>query len=169
MARIVTARRWMAAPIAELQSRSLPEAPWTPEEIRDFLAEPSSLVFAATGQGNGMDGFVLCRHACEEAEILSIAVAECRQGTGIGTRLLIRALAAVRRRGGGRVFLEVSPRNGPALRLYRKLGFARLGVRKDYYRRGHGNWEDALTLMKRVVPREVKGSGPIPTSEKRGA
>ncbi len=166
MARIVIARRWMAAPIAELQSRSLPEAPWTPEEIRDFLAEPTSLVFAAAGEGNAIDGFVLCRHTCEEAEILSIVVAECRQGTGLGTRLLLRALSAVRRRGGGRVFLEVSPRNEPALRLYRKLGFTRLGVRKDYYRRGYGNWEDALTLMKRVVPRAANGSGPIPTSEK---
>jgi len=166
MARIVTAKPWMAVPIAELQGRYLPEAPWTTAEVRDFLAEPTSLVFAAADEGLSIDGFVLCRHACEEAEILSIVVADCCQRTRLGTGLLIRALTAVRRRGGKRVFLEVSPRNEPALALYRKLGFTQFSVRKDYYRRSHGNWEDAFTLTKSLVPRAAKEGRPTHFSEK---
>lgn len=159
-ARIVAARPWMAGRIAQLQGRNLPEAPWNTQEICDFMAESTSLALAALGGGDGVDGFALCRLIGEDAEILSIVVADSRRRSRIGTRLLARSFRATRRLGGKRVFLEVSPCNEPALALYRKLGFVAVGVRKDYYRRRNGNVEDALTLLKVLVPRGRGRSNP---------
>ena len=58
---------------------------------------------------------------------LSIAVVPQRRSRGIGTQLLEKAIRAVRSRYQA-ISLSVSPRN-PALRLYERLGFVRVGSR----------------------------------------
>jgi len=47
------------------------------------------------------------------------------------------------------LFLEVRPSNPPAIHLYEKLGFQRVGVRKGYYQSTEGRedaWVYKLTL-----------------------
>ena len=45
------------------------------------------------------------------------------------------------------VFLEVARGNTAAISLYRNLGFVETGVRKSYYKRKDGQFEDALILQ----------------------
>jgi len=45
------------------------------------------------------------------------------------------------------LYLEVRPSNAAALALYARAGFARIGVRKNYYRATDGR-EDALVLAR---------------------
>jgi [ribosomal protein S18]-alanine N-acetyltransferase len=45
------------------------------------------------------------------------------------------------------LYLEVRPSNAAALALYARSGFARIGVRKNYYRAEDGR-EDALVLAR---------------------
>jgi ribosomal protein S18 acetylase RimI-like enzyme len=59
---------------------------------------------------------------------LTIAVADGRRGDGIGTALLRALLARARADGFAAVSLSVSPGN-PAVRLYRRHGFVRVGSR----------------------------------------
>ena len=48
------------------------------------------------------------------------------------------AAGEAKRRGADRLFLEVAIDNGPALALYRRAGFAKVGRRAGYYHRREG-------------------------------
>lgn len=66
--------------------------------------------------------------------VADVAVDPRRQGAGIGRRVLSRAVDALRSERGGRIYLNVTEGNEPALRLYRRLGFVRsLGPTRDWY------------------------------------
>jgi ribosomal-protein-alanine N-acetyltransferase len=47
------------------------------------------------------------------------------------------------------VYLEVRPSNADAIALYRRAGFSRIGVRRNYYRAAGGR-EDALVLARNL-------------------
>jgi len=129
-----------AAAIAALARASLPEA-WTAASFRAVLERPLvSAVVAA--RGDELFGFALAARAEEDAEILSLAVAEGVRGVGLGRRLLESLLERLKRAGAQRVHLEVRGSNSPALALYKSLGFATSRRRARYYRDG----EDALEL-----------------------
>ena len=51
----------------------------------------------------------------------------------MGEALVRFALDALKQEGAAEVFLEVRSENLPARRLYEKLGFAALGVRRGFY------------------------------------
>ena len=80
-----------------------------------------------------------------EYEIHTIGVDPEFQGQGIGRRMMTDLLDFAGP--DGVVYLEVRTDNEPAIALYESLGFARVGLRKRYYRTG----ADAYT-MKRDAP-----------------
>ncbi|MBO6553463.1 MAG: ribosomal protein S18-alanine N-acetyltransferase [Roseitalea sp.] len=117
--------------------RALFARPWTDGEIADLLGTSSAAGFIAreaAARGGAMIGFVLLRTAADEAEILTIGVRPDWQGHGIGARLMAHVLAHAHRERLASVFLEVEETNVAAGALYRKLGFATVGDRPDYYR-----------------------------------
>jgi ribosomal protein S18 acetylase RimI-like enzyme len=63
--------------------------------------------------------------------IQNLGVVPTHRGRGLGTALLLQALAGFRRAGLGRAFLEVTAQNDGAIRLYRRLGFR---CRKTIYK-----------------------------------
>ncbi|BBZ06572.1 hypothetical protein MDOR_07410 [Mycolicibacterium doricum] len=74
------------------------------------------------------------------------------QGRGIGRRMLESLLEIA---DDGVVFLEVRTDNEPAIALYQSVGFARIGLRKRYYR---VSGADAYTMRRdppSVAKREV--------------
>jgi ribosomal-protein-alanine N-acetyltransferase len=93
-------------------------------------------------------GFAVSRMAADEAEILSIAVAESHRGRGLSHNLLLTHLGHLAGRGIRRLFLEVEENNQPARRLYERAGFSVVGRRERYYRQGGGEPLNAL-LMRR--------------------
>jgi ribosomal-protein-alanine N-acetyltransferase len=56
---------------------------------------------------------------------------------------MTQLLERLQRRGVCRVLLEVRKSNTPAIRLYEKLGFSMLGIRRDFYERPR---EDACMM-----------------------
>jgi ribosomal-protein-alanine N-acetyltransferase len=129
-----------AAAIARLAHAALPEA-WSAASFRAALERPLvSGVVAARGED--VVGFALAARAEEDAELLSVAVAEGLRGVGFGRRMLESLLARLRGEGALRVHLEVRGSNQAALALYKSLGFQTSRRRARYYRDG----EDALEL-----------------------
>lgn len=92
--------------------------------------------------GERIVGAVSVMVAGDTADLLRIMVHPDRRGTGLGTRLLRRALAEAAGRGATRMLLEVRPDNLPALALYRAHGFVPIAERPGYY----GPGRDALVM-----------------------
>jgi ribosomal-protein-alanine N-acetyltransferase len=80
-----------------------------------------------------------------EYEIHTIGVDPAYQGKGIGRQLLMGLLEYAN---GGTVFLEVRTDNEPAINLYESVGFARMGLRRRYYR---ASGADAYTMRRDPV------------------
>ena len=91
-------------------------------------------------------GFILSRLVAGEAEILSVAVAPRRRGSGLARRLLDLHLRRLAGLGARTVFLEVDEDNVPARRLYRRAGFREVGRREGYYPDRAGKAAAALVL-----------------------
>ena len=110
--------------------------PWPAEEFAALIANSSTLGAAALDPVNGrLRGFALSRLAADEAEILTVAVDAAFQGKGIGRALLAENLRQAANAGARAMFLEVAKDNAPALALYERFGFVKVGERAGYYRR----------------------------------
>ena len=126
---------------------------WTRRQVGDALVLPNTYYLLAgadghaPGDGENAVGFVLSRGAADEEELLLIAVDPRRRGRGIGTALLTRFIAEAGARGAARLFLEMREGN-PAESLYRRHGFATVGRRRAYYRRGTAAPLDAITFAR---------------------
>ena len=103
----------------------------------------------AAGTGAGPAGYAGLLVGGTEADVQTIAVAPTAQGQGLGT-LLLRALTAEAvRREATSLLLEVRADNAPAIALYSREGFERIGVRRRYYQPGD---VDAWIMRRRPLP-----------------
>ena len=128
-----------------------PAERWGPVEMALQLCLPGAcglICLLPLPQEGGGGGFILCRIAADEAEVLTLAVTPAVQGRGLGRRLLRGALDPSQARGAASIFLEVSPGNTHALALYASAGFAQVGCRPRYYPGGG----DALVLRCSLIP-----------------
>jgi ribosomal-protein-alanine N-acetyltransferase len=90
-------------------------------------------------------GFIVYSAVLDQASIHNIAICPVLQRQGVGRALLGACLAAMRNSGFKTCLLEVRASNAAALGLYRDLGFAADGRRRNYYR-GPSGREDALLM-----------------------
>ena len=121
--------------IAELQGGDFAR-PWTDGEFAELLKQDAVFGFAAREEGRGSEppvGFVLARHAADEAEILTISVSNDQRRRGIGRMLMDAVLQRLHADRARSLFLEVDEINTAALALYRRLGFRQVGSRPNYY------------------------------------
>jgi [ribosomal protein S18]-alanine N-acetyltransferase len=87
-------------------------------------------------------GYGIMSYGAGEAHILNVCIRMDLRGAGVGRRLMDFLLERARSAQMEDVFLEVRPSNPTAIRLYERLGFTRVGVRKGYYQAAAGR-EDA--------------------------
>jgi ribosomal-protein-alanine N-acetyltransferase len=72
----------------------------------------------------------------EVADVMTIAVVPEARGQGLGPLLMDRLIEAARGGGAEHLMLEVRADNTAAQRLYSKMGFVMLTVRRRYYQPG---------------------------------
>lgn len=77
-----------------------------------------------------------------EFEIHSIGTDQAFQRRGIGSMLMDNVVHVADLKNAP-IFLEVRTDNAPAIALYEKYGFEKMGIRKNYY-----NGADALTMKR---------------------
>ncbi len=141
--------------LATLHAPSFPEEPWPADAFAALLDSPGvfGLIGFADSSPDRPDrarGFIVCRMAADEGEILTLAVLPGHRRAGLGGRLLAGALARSAAWGTGTFFLEVAEDNPAALALYRGAGFEPVGRRPGYYRRDTGRVA-ALVLARRLA------------------
>ncbi len=99
-------------------------------------------------KGAELAGFALVRSVADEAELITIAAAPAMQRTGIAQGLLAYTIEYLRQQAVQRFFLEVRADNMPAITLYKRDGFAQVGVRESYYKVAGMRRVDALLFSK---------------------
>lgn len=88
-------------------------------------------------------GYAVVMTVLDESELLNIAISPEYQGQQLGEYLMHFMLTQLMARGIKIIFLEVRKSNQIAIRLYQKLNFIEIGLRKNYYQTLEGR-EDAI-------------------------
>ncbi|OOF56978.1 ribosomal protein S18-alanine N-acetyltransferase [Rodentibacter myodis] len=96
-------------------------------------------------EDNQIIGFVICQTVLDEATLFNIAVDPHYQGKGFGTYLLNGLMEKLREKNIQTLWLEVREAN-PARKLYEKLGFNEVDIRKNYYPLSNGKRENAIVM-----------------------
>lgn len=136
-----------AVALARLHGASFEDG-WSEADFRTWLARAESFAAICPRERDAV-AFGLALSAGDDAELLTIAVAEQQRRTGLG-RIILGALdAEAKKRGLTRWVLEVARNNASAIGLYKSAGFVEIGVRTAYYRTKEGR-VDALVLSARV-------------------
>lgn len=117
--------------------------PWTRGNFADSLqAGYACRVWRRDGE---LLGYFVVMAGAGEAHLLNLSIAPAHQRRGHGSALLREAGAVAASLGAHDLFLEVRPSNHAAQALYRRFGFRKVAVRRDYYP-AHIGREDALVL-----------------------
>lgn len=121
--------------------------PWTRGNFLDSL-DSGYEAWVLRDAEDRLLGYFLLMYGVEEAHLLNITVRPDVQGRGLGRQLLDKLITLVRDAAMHAVLLEVRPSNQQALAVYRHLGFAQIGVRKNYYPAAQATREDAIVMRK---------------------
>lgn len=156
---------WVARPmrggdlaqVAQIEARIFP-FPWTYANFTDSLAAGyDGWVFEALEGPVGLLGYSIVMWLPDEVHLLNLSVDAPFQGLGLGAAILDWLVHDARSRGACSMLLEVRPSNTPALRLYERKGFHRVGLRRRYYPAHDGAREDAIMMVRRLAPAPFRG------------
>jgi [ribosomal protein S18]-alanine N-acetyltransferase len=119
--------------------------PWSRGIFIDCLRVP--YVCEILEEGDQVLGYAIMSLGGDEAHLLNLCLDESAQGRGLGKLVLDHLMHRATLEGVRVLYLEVRPSNARAIKLYLRAGFARIGVRRNYYRAAGGR-EDALVLAR---------------------
>ena len=140
-------RWWDVESVMQLEPVLFPSTPWTAAGFwSELVGVPDTRYYVVAEDGSGLAGYAGLFVVGTEADVQTVAVHPDRQGTGLGRLLVEDLLAQARSRGCSRVMLEVREDNDAARRLYDRLGFEQVAVRRGYYGPGH----DAVVMCLRL-------------------
>ncbi len=128
--------------IMAIEDAVFPE-PWSLAIFTSELALRRGRAYRVARQGRAVVGYFGLMFVGDEAHVTTVAVAPDHQDRGVGTELFLAAVRVALDHGARDISLEVAAGNARAQALYRRFGFAPVGVRKGYYQR---TGEDALVM-----------------------
>ena len=129
--------------VAELEKICFSD-PWSEKSVASELTNPLSLWIVAV-EDDRVAGYVGSQSVMGESDMMNVAVHPDFRRKGVAEMLVRELVAALAKKDNHCLTLEVRASNAPAISLYEKLGFAQIGLRKNYYRNPK---EDALILRK---------------------
>ena len=145
MIEITDAREEQLGEIEALERRCF-SVPWTREMLQSQLGPGH--VFLAAAENGRVVGYVGMMTVLDEGYISNVAVAPEMRRRGIAQELLRELERRARAMDLSFMTLEVRQSNAPAIALYEKHGFSRVGVRRGYYEQPR---EDAVLMTLRFT------------------
>lgn len=139
---ITPMRRRHVRSVLRIEEQVYPR-PWTSSLFLSELALRTTRAYFIARVGKDIVGYAGVMISFEDAHVTTIAVDPTWQRHGIATRLLVALARESLVRGAQHMTLEVRMSNKGAQDLYRRFGFAPVGVRKNYYPETN---EDALVM-----------------------
>jgi ribosomal-protein-alanine N-acetyltransferase len=137
-------RRRHIRSVLAIETRVYPR-PWTAPLFQSELALSETRCYVIAKIGRELVGYGGVMMSLRDGHITTIAVDPSQRRKGIATRLLLALVRAALARDAEALTLEVRLSNRAAQELYRRFGFAPVGVRKGYYQ-DHDEIEDALIM-----------------------
>jgi ribosomal-protein-alanine N-acetyltransferase len=122
--------------------------PWSHSLFLSELALHATRSYFVARIGRVLVGYAGLMMTAEDGHITTIAVDPHWQRHKLGTRLMLALAREARTRDAQNLTLEVRLTNLAAQHLYRRFGFAPVGVRKNYYQETN---EDALIMWVHAV------------------
>lgn len=117
--------------IVDIENTSM-SCPWSLKSFQEAVDSDHAFIMVAESEGQ-IAGFSVFYLTPPESELPDIVVAEAFRGQGLGRLLLEKSLQELTSREVDTIFLEVRVSNAPARRLYERIGFEEIGVRKYFY------------------------------------
>ncbi|WP_209976906.1 ribosomal protein S18-alanine N-acetyltransferase [Paenibacillus eucommiae] len=117
--------------------------PWTSGAFHNELTNNQFAHYMIMDLGGEVAGYGGMWLIMDEAHITNIALRDKYRGKKLGERLLKELMKTASFLGAQRMTLEVRTSNVRAQRLYDKMGFTSVGVRRGYYT---DNREDAIIM-----------------------
>ena len=114
---------------------------WNITNLENDFNNPNSSYFIAK-LDDEIVGFAGILKICDEANIMNIVTKVDKRHLGIGAKLLDTLITISKNQGLKSITLEVNINNHPAINLYEKFNFKRIGLRKKYY----NNTDDAIIM-----------------------
>ncbi len=148
----MTIRRMKKADIAAVYAIEMNTfaVPWPEASFHHELSEnPAARYLVVESDAGDVIAYAGAWMIFEEAHITNIAVSKEWRGQGIGIALTKALIQYAANLGVQYMTLEVRKSNAVAQTMYEKLGFEKLGVRKQYY---SDNGEDALLMVLQHMP-----------------
>jgi [ribosomal protein S18]-alanine N-acetyltransferase len=128
---------WQDVPaLTALEPALFADDAWSQQTWWAELAGRPRRCYIVVERGDAVVGYAGVDRRGEVADVMTIAVAPDAQGQGLGSLLMDWLIKAARRGGAKHLMLEVRADNVAAQRLYTKMGFEMLTVRRRYYQPG---------------------------------
>ena len=143
---ITNMREGHVSQVAALEKLCFGTEAWSEKSVASELTNPLSLWLVAEEAGEVL-GYIGSQTVLDETDMMNVAVHPDFRGRGIATGLILGLVEELRKKGSHALMLEVRASNETAIRVYRRLEFAEVGRRKNYYRNPR---EDALILRREI-------------------
>ena len=138
---------------------------WSESAVRQEFDAPARTYVVDMDDHAGIRGYAGFWYDGDDAELMTIGVGKAYQRQGIAAALLKRLIQEADTQGAARMLLEVRVDNMPALALYQRFGFQRLGLRKRYYQ---PEGIDAYTMSLDIARPHIAGFQSANTVRKEG-
>jgi ribosomal-protein-alanine N-acetyltransferase len=117
-----------------IETDLFPTDAWTKEMFLGELSEvPGSRRVVVLENDSQVIGYASLRFVGREGDVNTIAIAKNQQGQGYGQELLNWMFTTAKDLGVRELFLDVRADNKAAIEMYKKNGFERIDIRRNYY------------------------------------
>lgn len=116
--------------------------PWSRQSFWEAAVNKDAYYLLALDE-NEIVGYAGTWLVADEAHIMNVAIAPMHRTMGLGRKMMVELIRIVKGKGITAMTLEVRPSNTVARKLYEKMGFKSVGLRKGYY---EDNKEDAMIM-----------------------
>lgn len=147
MVDVVPMRRRHVRSVLRIEAQVYPQ-PWSMSLFMSELALRSTRAYFVARIGREVVGYAGLMMTMEDGHVTTIAVDPKWHRQQVGTRLMLGLAREIRARDAENLTLEVRLSNKAAQDMYRKFGFAPVGIRKNYYAETS---EDALVMWSREI------------------
>jgi len=121
------------------------EYPWSKKIIKDCILYQYNCYVAV--KEFYLIGYIIFQIMPSETHILNLTVKEKYRRNGLASEFMELVINESKNRNSNTIILETRKNNNPAINLYKKYNFNKIGIRKNYYQAGEKR-EDALVYQK---------------------